>query len=482
MHRLILQSSPPPCLPRVRDIFADGEVVEQIQQQDESMSVASCCSEGTKSVGSHAGCEDSRWYIVQDFEAGGGNLGLYLLGREKRIFDVPENGENENVGTEIVIKDDLNFQAENSQAALMTMQESEVRSLARSLLLAMNELHRRSICHNDICPENILVPISPTKRNHIESTIQCDTEGTREGKEEGTGYVQCAYRHRKHQRTKSQDPYSVECWEDLKLCDLGRAFFVEQTSDENCKSDVVPRHSSLYYTSPEVIRGHAPSLASDMWSVGVILYRCFAGELPFREQSLSSTTAAPIKMNLRQQLKEDICRAKCNYGRSSRRKTNLRWSRVSRGAIQFLSALLNPSPFDRMTCDEALLHPWLMSDVSPSIWSAYVGPSIMPRQHSPSISLAMKPSMKTSTRTNHYHHHPKHAKVKETLNIGRTNYQEEARSTHADGSAGSPSRNRPTKKKQSLVHKVFGRLKTFEKKKEKESYDDVTPPEPLFWI
>ena len=388
MHRLTLECSPPSCLPGIHDIFADGEAVEPMKHHDECKSSASYCSESTRSISSHSACDDSQWYIVQDFEAGGGNLGLYLLGRENTIFDVPENGGIENGDHESNSSNELFALAKASRVALTTMQESEIRSLARSLLLALNELHRRSICHNNLCPENILVPILPTNRHIDKEPKQYNSEEVyRQNKQRENCRTAYSYRHSRHRRRQSFDESLERCWEDLKLCDLGRSFFVNKsprgvTSPANTVDAEIAQHSSIHYTSPEVIRGKPPDLASDMWSVGVILYRCFAGEVPFRERSDENTrltyssTVGPkfssspskaaampapkTKSMLREQLKRDICRADCNFGQSNRRKTDLRWSRVSRGAKQFLSALLNPSPSRRMTCDEALYHPWLM--------------------------------------------------------------------------------------------------------------------------
>ena len=491
MLRSILQCSPPSCLPRVREIFADGEAAEQIQQHDEAVSLASCCSESSKSISSQSACDDSQWYIVQDFEARGGNLGLYLLGREKRIFDVPENGDNDNVGTEIILKNEFHSLAEPSRAASNTMHEAEVRSLARSLLLAVNELHRRSICHNDLCLENILVPISPTNHHRDVKIKECHTEGIGRQNQDSDGYGPSTYRHSRHRRKKSHDESSGGCWEDLKLCDLGRAFFDDESTGSvslsgNLTSGTIPRHGSIYYTSPEVIRGKSSSLASDMWSVGVILYRCFAGDLPFREQShgpaclgysRSSAAGVPIKTRLRQQLKHDICRANFSFGRLNRRKTDLRWSRVSRGAKHFLSALLNPSPSDRMTCDEALYHPWLMNGLSPKDWSTSMDYFMHP-QPSPSISLAMKPIVKASTTTNHYRHHPNYTTAKKSLSPGHTSHHQEeeslrseqdtssatSRSVSYTANTSSPLADASTQfnrgRPKSFAHRLFGRLKT----------------------
>ena len=319
--------------------------------------------------------DDVFWYIVQDYVAGGQNLGMHL---------VPT----------MTIQQQQQPQTRPPQQQLK-LNESQIRSLIKSILLALSELHDMHICHNDLRPENILVQ-----------------------------------RHQQHKRDC--------CWKDLKLCDLGRAKFVTH-DDHNNNNNNNPRHSSLYYTAPEVILGHVScSFASDMWSVGVILYQCFSsgGELPFRgyknnrsnnnkvnegshcntnkanrrsrrhsksnnlapslsaycpSLSLSSSSSStsissysPNRSNassappgattktttmnsngcsnqkisttiLRQQIKQHICQGDFNFGSRS-------WSNVSREAKQFISNLLRTDPTVRMTCKDALSHPWLINN------------------------------------------------------------------------------------------------------------------------
>eukprot|EP00535_Pseudo-nitzschia_heimii_P001821 CAMPEP_0197174002 /NCGR_PEP_ID=MMETSP1423-20130617/717_1 /TAXON_ID=476441 /ORGANISM="Pseudo-nitzschia heimii, Strain UNC1101" /LENGTH=765 /DNA_ID=CAMNT_0042622891 /DNA_START=342 /DNA_END=2635 /DNA_ORIENTATION=- len=424
MQHLIRQQSPPAaCLPRIHDIFADEEALGATQQQqqnyhDESSnkSGASVCSGSTVSVNSYSGCDDSNhsnyWYIIQDFE-GGRNLAIYLQDRENDTFDMSMNNADCIGGDEIYCRS-----SGSSRAASKIMQESEVRPLARALLLALKELHRRSICHNNLCPENILLAVSTTnRRRSTEREVNESNDGRRNQSLDQRGPE--SYHHIRHWRKQSHyiSP-SENFWQSLKLCDLGCAFVVNDATDVvdgdeiedlitngDTKKQRTPRHSSLYYTSPEVVLGNSPGLASDVWSLGVILYRCFAGVLPFQEQSEdtsrraysrgpeSSFSSTELKScKLQDQLKKDICRANFYFGRLNKRNTDRRWSRVSRTAKQFLSALLNPDPSERLTCEEALLHPWFKNGVvaAQSLTSTS------------SLSIPFVPSL-ASKKDNHHH-------------------------------------------------------------------------------
>jgi serine/threonine protein kinase len=77
--------------------------------------------------------------------------------------------------------------------------------------------------------------------------------------------------------------------------------------------------------------------AADMWSVGVVAYVVLSGAPAFPGSELEEaiTTAAFSPM----------------VGR--------RWKGVSADAKNFVSSLLMVTPGDRLTADEALLHPWI---------------------------------------------------------------------------------------------------------------------------
>jgi calcium/calmodulin-dependent protein kinase I len=254
--------------------------------------------------------DKNHYYLVLEYEAGGNNLGMLLR----------DNGP---------------------------LSESQMQLLAVSLLQSLLNLHDRSICHNDLHLENVLIRGIQTLDDILAMT-------------------------------KIETQQSV-----VKFCDLGRALCVTHQKIENGPSSqsthvLSPiRHSSLYYMAPEVLGGMPPGLASDMWSVGVILFACFSGEYPFQcdPQQASVVKRAHLKRQIRQG----------DYAFSPPQ-----WQQVSRSAKQFVSSLLHVDPVVRMTCREALLHPWI----------AHVGNVVQPTalkksrsRRSVSSELSGKPSM-----------------------------------------------------------------------------------------
>ncbi|GAA6057407.1 hypothetical protein NBRC10513_007334 [Rhodotorula toruloides] len=88
---------------------------------------------------------------------------------------------------------------------------------------------------------------------------------------------------------------------------------------------------------PDAVRGYGSLV--DAWSIGVVLYSCLTNQIPFDE---SESTPLPQRMAQRT----------VNLG-------ILRGFGVSEIGCDFIGKLLKADPRERMSCAQALRHPWL---------------------------------------------------------------------------------------------------------------------------
>ncbi|XP_077066409.1 calcium/calmodulin-dependent protein kinase 1Db isoform X2 [Siphateles boraxobius] len=98
------------------------------------------------------------------------------------------------------------------------------------------------------------------------------------------------------------------------------------------------------YVAPEVLAQKPYSKAVDCWSIGVIAYILLCGYPPFYDENDSK-------------LFEQILRAEFEFDSPY-------WDDISDSAKDFISNLMQKDPEKRLTCDEALLHPWIAGDTA----------------------------------------------------------------------------------------------------------------------
>lgn len=120
----------------------------------------------------------------------------------------------------------------------------------------------------------------------------------------------------------------------IRLIDFG--FACHHSQDE---PKMASRVGTCIYMSPELIRGNYDR-ASDIYSVGVIAYILFCGYAPFNGNDDREVANA-------------ILAGEYTFVHG--------WDGVSEAAMDFLKCLLNPDPRQRLTANEALMHPWMTS-------------------------------------------------------------------------------------------------------------------------
>lgn len=159
--------------------------------------------------------------------------------------------------------------------------------LTRQMLLALNHCHQRDISHRDLKPENFV----------FESSAQ-------------------------------ESP--------MKLIDFGCAI---QAADDEVINDVA---GSPYYVAPEVLNPNFKRTgkvwkASDMWSIGVIVFLFVHGYPPFNGEK-------------QEQIFQKIKIGRFKFARDID---------LSQSVKDFIEKLLVMKPEKRMTAAEALAHPWI---------------------------------------------------------------------------------------------------------------------------
>jgi len=111
-----------------------------------------------------------------------------------------------------------------------------------------------------------------------------------------------------------------------------------------CAPPAVGPVGSIAYAAPEAIEGMQPyTQAVDMWAAGVVLYAMLSASAPFDSPDGPEATAARIRAAKPGSV--DFSEA-C-------------WAEVSPSAKELICALLHPDPAQRMTLEQAIIHPWV---------------------------------------------------------------------------------------------------------------------------
>ncbi|KAF8403502.1 hypothetical protein HHK36_011606 [Tetracentron sinense] len=124
----------------------------------------------------------------------------------------------------------------------------------------------------------------------------------------------------------------------LKIMDFGLSS-VEEFTDP-----VIGLFGSIDYVSPEALSQGRISSASDMWSLGVILYILLSGYPPFHATS-------------NRQKQQMIMAGDFSFDEHT-------WKNISSSAKQLISGLLTVDPHRRPTAQELLHHPWVIGDLA----------------------------------------------------------------------------------------------------------------------
>ncbi|KAL2078473.1 hypothetical protein ACEWY4_026158 [Coilia grayii] len=129
----------------------------------------------------------------------------------------------------------------------------------------------------------------------------------------------------------------------IKLIDFGLASKLDPLSP------LMVMHGTPEFVAPEVINYEPVCLTTDMWSIGVICYILLSGESPFQGNSDVETLTL-------------VTKACWEFDPES-------FEGITEEAKDFIQALLKKDKRARMSCEEALAHPWIKFFSTPKLRS-----------------------------------------------------------------------------------------------------------------
>lgn len=146
--------------------------------------------------------------------------------------------------------------------------------------------------------------------------------------------LHCQALNMMHRDLKPENILLLSDDSDVEFCvaDFGIATFLRPNQ---C---LTARNGTPLYVAPEVLEG-SYSYEADIWSAGVVLYMCLSGAPPFWHKRDADVFAA------------------IRAGHVEMQKGL--WQHVSKEAKDLVHRMLTVDPFERITCDEILGHPWI---------------------------------------------------------------------------------------------------------------------------
>jgi formylglycine-generating enzyme required for sulfatase activity/serine/threonine protein kinase len=133
---------------------------------------------------------------------------------------------------------------------------AEKKDIAEGIIRGVHHLHRHGILHRDLKPSNILISKTPRGR-----------------------FIP-------------------------KIADFGLAKFIDADKDQALSNSFVG--GTLEYASPEQLFGKPLKANADLWSVGVLLFELFTGELPFSAADVTGSAEAKRAEIYKQIIKAEI--------------------------------------------------------------------------------------------------------------------------------------------------------------------------------
>ncbi|XP_035513065.1 serine/threonine-protein kinase H1 homolog [Morone saxatilis] len=186
--------------------------------------------------------------------------------------------------------------------------ERDATQALRMVLAGVGYLHNLGITHRDLKPENLLYYHPGADSRLLVTDFGLATFGST-----GAG-------------SRVSGPDKSDAGDNVGV---DRTWFLRTTC------------GTPEYIAPEVLLRRPYTCAVDMWALGVITYIVLSGSMPFEDES-------------RMRLYRSIVRGKYSFHGNP-------WPSVSNLAKDFIQRLLPLDPASRLTADQAIRHPWVVT-------------------------------------------------------------------------------------------------------------------------
>ncbi len=201
--------------------------------------------------------------------------------------------------------------------------EMMVKYFLTQLRNSLEYLYNNNIIHRDLKPANLLLQSKPEfRQKHDKDINDCV-------------YYTCE----KNARKKCLRNYICNHYTEfvLKLSDFG---FARKLNTSLLAGTIC---GSPYYMAPEILLGEKYNSRSDLWSVGMILYQCLFGVLPYHKATEHSELIRHIKSHPVRYPFQSFSSSGCN---------------LSPNCIKLLFELLQRNPDNRISWSNFFNHPW----------------------------------------------------------------------------------------------------------------------------
>ncbi|XP_051571133.1 myosin light chain kinase, smooth muscle-like isoform X1 [Myxocyprinus asiaticus] len=217
------------------------------------------------------------------------------------------------------------------------------REAARKEIELMNFLHHpklvQCLAAYDNKPEIVMVMEYVAGGELFERIVDDSFEHTEAS---SVGYIRqilegIQYMHQQNIIHLDLKPENIVCVDrtggQIKIIDFGLASKLDPSTP------LKVMHGTPEFVAPEVINFEPVTLATDMWSIGVICYILLSGESPFQGESDSETLSL-------------VTAAQWEFDEES-------FEEITDLAKDFISSLLSKDIRRRMSCEDALAHAWM---------------------------------------------------------------------------------------------------------------------------